>query len=63
MKTVRGLADRMLERLVPQETVSACDGYWIPRCINGSCDRYSKYTQRVWSCNLNKREFLFCGCS
>ncbi|MEU8542245.1 hypothetical protein AB0C52_20025 [Streptomyces sp. NPDC048717] len=62
MKTVRGLADRMLERLVPQETASACAGYWIYRCVGGSCSSYSNYTQRVWSCDFNRREFMSCGC-
>ncbi|MEU6934226.1 hypothetical protein [Streptomyces sp. NPDC046374] len=62
MKTVRGWADRMLEQLVPQETASACTGYWIYRCINSACGSFSNYTQRVWSCDLNRREFMSCGC-
>ncbi|MET9557293.1 hypothetical protein [Streptomyces sp. NPDC006645] len=62
MKTMRGLADSMLERLLPRETAGAC--YWIHRCIkNQTCSNFSQYTQRVWSCNLNQREFLYCGCS
>lgn len=65
MRTMRGLADRMLERLVPRETAAAascpCNDYFT-RCISGSCSSYSNYTQMVCVCNLNDRTFLRCGC-
>ncbi|MFD7234360.1 hypothetical protein ACFWAT_03525 [Streptomyces syringium] len=61
MKTMRGFADRMLERLVPQETAGAC--YWYPVCIrNQPCANFSQYTQRRNSCT-GERQYLFCGCS
>ncbi|MGK5497783.1 hypothetical protein [Streptomyces sp. URMC 125] len=47
---------------MPQETASACTGYWIYRCINSPCGSFGNYTQRVWSCDFNRREFMSCGC-
>ncbi|MEU3216046.1 hypothetical protein [Streptomyces sp. NPDC006971] len=62
MRSVREIADRMLERLVPSETAGACE--WWYRCIkNQPCNKYNQYTQRVDSCDLNKREFVRCGCT
>ncbi|MFF4094468.1 hypothetical protein ACFYYY_11560 [Streptomyces sp. NPDC001834] len=62
MRSMRGIADRMLERLVPSETAGACE--WWYRCIRDQpCAGYNQYTQRVWSCDLNRREFVRCGCT
>lgn len=49
MKSIRTLADRMLNHLVPRETTGACE--WWYRCIrNQPCSSHNEYTQRVWSC-------------